>query len=95
LAMKKTRYIKGLLFNGRFRRKTVKGFVENRSNASKKNILVFCVITIVVMIVMNLCTAIRPLFENSADYQEIQEMETELVMPDFEMLQELLTFPIE
>jgi uncharacterized membrane protein YvbJ len=77
--MKKRRIIWGCLKNKRFRQKTMKGWVENRSDQNKKSIIVFCVITIVVMIVMNLCTAIKPLFNNSAESHsdKLEEVITE------------------
>jgi len=67
--MKRKITLKRLLRN-RTRNKILKSFVENRSDRSKKSIIVFCVITIVVMMIMNLCTAVRPLFEKA---QEIHQ----------------------
>jgi len=71
-------------------------FVENRSDTSKKNIIVFCVITIVVIAVMNLAGTVSPLSENGADSGQYGDYDVEQMEYFFRSLEEVSdsVFPI-
>jgi len=52
-------------------------FVENRTDKNKKSIIVFCVIILLVMAVMNMCKAIKPMFKNKVETQQQTEIISE------------------
>jgi thermostable 8-oxoguanine DNA glycosylase len=50
-----------------------KNYVESGTDRTKKSIIVFCVIVVVVMAVMNMCKVIRPMFSSSEQSKELIE----------------------
>ena len=49
-------------------------FVEDRTDRNKKSIIVFCVIILLVMAVMNMYKAIKPMFKNKAEIEQSTEI---------------------